>query len=237
MSNTSRQVSLPLNSQRRYGLEYLVTHSGIVEAQQALNQALSSFLTDSSSFYFIYIFGPEGSGKTHLAAVFQERASSLGIASEQIAVYEDLFRNEQCSEEIVGQFVADYQRLKASGGIFLTTAAVPPRILPTDSHVISRCLSGMVVELQYPALSELRPVVISLLERENLRLSDKQITDILRLLPGNPLSCKEILAKVSEAALSVSARSTYRVISELLKKIIGIKLSLHFLFVCVIDKE
>ena len=88
--------------------------------------------------------------------------------------------------------------MRSNGGILLISSSVSPMELVCSSHIRSRMMVGSVIKMGHPMDDELRPIMISMLERRNLRLSDYSIDYLLKRLPVN-LSCYNVvIAKINE---------------------------------------
>src|SRR5262245_62039743 len=90
---------------------------------------------------FVFLWGPGGSGKTHLLRAFSRAAAAVGreaVAADDVARLSDadqvaLF--DQCN------------RLRASGGALAASAEVPPAQLDLRADLRSRLASGIVLQL------------------------------------------------------------------------------------------
>jgi chromosomal replication initiation ATPase DnaA len=65
-------------------------------------------------------------------------------------------------------------------------------------------LAGQAVLLDFPREEECVPILHSLLERLNLKLTNRAIDYLIRRMPRNPLSFEVILAKISAESFSLS---------------------------------
>jgi chromosomal replication initiation ATPase DnaA len=95
----------------------------------------------------------------------------------------------------VPSFIELYDRLKREGGLLFIRAAKPPKDVTDNPHVLSRLLAGQAVLLDFPREEECVPILHSLLERLNLKLTNRAIDYLIRRMPRNPLSFEVILAK------------------------------------------
>ena len=63
---------------------------------------------------------------------------------------------------------------------------------------------------------ELSPILNSLLERKNMKLSERSVAYLLRRLPREPLSFDAIFARINELSLEESRPAGLGVIRELI---------------------
>jgi len=193
----SAQLAFDLKLANPLAHRYFVAHSGVIQAVQALEQALAELRLDQQHFVSLYVFGAESTGKSHLLTAYQERALELGLEN---SCFLDLSSLDQVREggELEGSVVSSYDALCSGGGLFLAVGAFSPQSNELSPHVRSRLLAGRVFELAMPQESELRPVLLSMMERKNLRISDFSLNYLLKRLPRNPLSFGVIFAKIHQ---------------------------------------
>jgi len=90
---------------------------------------------------FVFLWGPGGSGKTHLLRAFSSAASAAtrkAVAADDVALLGEAGQLELfdlCN------------RLRASGGALAASAEAPPAQLPLRADLRSRLASGIVLQL------------------------------------------------------------------------------------------
>lgn len=191
-----KQLFFKLQPENPYALEYLVSHTGIVDATSRLAEVVEEANVNRQKFYFLYIFGAKGSGKTHIAKAY----SSL---SECCSLY-DISLAAELNESFVASFVSDYETKRTHGGLIIFSASELPGAISTNPHLSSRLQSAELLTLGYPQESELRTLINSILERRNLNISEYSLGYLLKRLPANPLSFEDIFARIDELSLSQS---------------------------------
>ncbi len=197
MNSVSYQTTFPLKVSSPYSYRYFVPHSGVAEAYHHLQGLLKSvYLGGSNAFSMTYIHGPAASGKQHLREGFREQLLELGVDPARYCL-----AGLPESEAGEAEFVANYERIRTVGGLVLVTGLQSPESVPLSPHTRSRLLAGSVFRVAMPHDSELRPVVQSLLERHNLRLSDYSVDFLIRRLPRDLLSFDQIFDKIDELSL------------------------------------
>ena len=209
MAEKTEQLSFQLRPVEPYGMEYFVPHRGVVQAVAVLDQALGDVAAAPENFRMVFLWGPPGSGKTHLCEAYHAAALKRGLAPHKIRLVdlEERLVDSRVSdndESAVAEFVACYEQLRASGGMLIVCARRAPAEVSSNPHLKSRILAAASCELAYPLEEELPPLLSSLLSRHNLKLSPRSQTYLLRRLPLAPLSFDNIFARISELSFSQS---------------------------------
>ncbi len=213
-----KQLLFDLRPPNPWALKYFVTHSGVVEAVRVLDHALSKVLDSPESFAFVYLYGQQGLGKSHLIEGYAQSALEKGLSDEAVYSYELLSETDVTEESWTGDFVAVYEKLKASGGLLLAAAEKAPASLSKNPHLRSRFLTAQNVRVSAPSEEELRPILCSLLERRNLKLSERGLDYLLKRLPLSPLSFDNIFARISELSSSELRPANFSVVREVFKE-------------------
>lgn len=211
MAGKEQQLSLDLRAVKPYGRRYLVPHSGIAAALHAVDSAISELQARPHSSHLIYLFGPEGSGKTHLLRSSEEAAREVGLSEEQAAFIDF---GPDITDADAPPFIALYERVRRSGGLLVSAGSRSPNDEQISAHVRSRLLAGSIEELHWPREAEFRPIIRSLLERRNIQLSDYSIDYLLRRLPRKPLSFDALFARIAELCMSEARPAGLGVIRE-----------------------
>jgi len=105
-------------------------------AVEALREALAG------GERFVFLWGPGGSGKTHLLRAFSAAGAAAGL---KVATADDADRLGEAAQ------VALFDRcnhLRASGGAFAASAGAPPAQLALRPDLRSRLASGIVLQLR-----------------------------------------------------------------------------------------
>ena len=214
----AEQLPLELTAGEPLGFAYFGPHSGVGECLSFLLGTVDRVISDRGYFQSVFVYGVAGVGKTHLLSAFAETLRLRGAASDRFTVRE-LGEEIPDAQDDVGDLIDAYERQKSRGGIFLVSARFSPDQFAANPHVASRLKSGAVFELRPPGIDEVRPTLISLLERRNLKLSDRAIEYLVRRSPTNPLSLWAILAKIDDRALRSGRAVGLNFIREILGEI------------------
>jgi DnaA family protein len=90
---------------------------------------------------FVFLWGPGGSGKTHLLRAFSQTAAGAGVEAGAADDVERLGEAEQIA------LFDRCNRLRASGGALAASAGAPPAGLALRPDLRSRLASGIVLQL------------------------------------------------------------------------------------------
>ena len=90
---------------------------------------------------FVFLWGPGGSGKSHLLRAFSEAAAA---AKREAAVADDVARLGEAEQIALFDLC---NRLRASKGALVASGAAPPAQLPLRADLRSRLASGIVLQL------------------------------------------------------------------------------------------
>jgi len=216
------QLNFDLKPQSPFSLRYFVVHTGASEAVQTLRLAIDSVAANPSTFKLVLVHGAKGAGKSHLLQGFAEEALELGISPEKITVIDVQELSSPDSGQIeasaLAAFIDRYEQLRSDGGLLLLEASdVPEAANGWDPHLWSRLVAGYVVRLGYPREEELRPLLGSLVERKNLKLSEYSMNYLLRWLPADPLSFDRIVSAINDLSFSSKRAAGQRLIQEVLR--------------------
>lgn len=181
MPNQLNFKLLPKENSKRY---YLIPHSGINAAWERNLFFLNSFFDNPRNFFVVYFVGELGAGKSYLIDCCLERAEELGCELSKIKKIE--FNQISPSEQEISAFVSQYEQLKSSGGIIYIESQLEPQNLTNNPHLLSRIRLAEVCRLKFPQEAELPTLINSMLERNNLKLKNKDIDYILKRSASNP---------------------------------------------------
>jgi DnaA-homolog protein len=106
-----------------------------VAALEALREALGG------GERFVFLWGPGGSGKTHLLRAFAEAARAAKL---EAAAIDDVARLGEAEQLALFDLC---NRLRASGGALAASAGAPPAQLALRADLRSRLASGIVLQL------------------------------------------------------------------------------------------
>jgi len=191
------QLSFVFPKSDKFLLDNFIPHSGVIDTFNSLiEQRKILTAKDCKEGKLILVFGPAGSGKTHLIrSLFLNISKSLPLTILDYDVEEAKFY-EDSSEISTERFIALYQALKLKPSALFVLTRGPLIRDEIDPHVYSRLVSGEICEITYPPETELQAVLKCILERHGMRLEDKDLVKIVNQVPAVPecftLICKEL---------------------------------------------
>src|SRR5438309_5145398 len=103
-------------------------------------RALREALADGERFVFLW--GPGGSGKTHLLRAFSEAAAAAKL---EAAAVDDVARLGEAEQVALFDLC---NRLRSSGGALVASGEAPPARLGLRTDLRSRLASGIVLQLR-----------------------------------------------------------------------------------------
>jgi DnaA family protein len=170
----------------------------VTEALRLLRERLRQLEDKSDSFALVYLYGPPGSGRSHLAHGILLEAAARGIPEDRLVLIElDESVHFVPREDLyTANFISRYEELRRTGGLLLVVGAGHPEKLKLSPHLRSRLLAGDIVELKYPTETELQPLIRTLFEKRNIRVNEATIDFLISRLPVDPLSFADISAKI-----------------------------------------
>lgn len=224
-TNKASQLGLKLSPENPLDTEFFVPHSGTVAATELLETLFELYVSGQKQFVFAFIHGPQGAGKSHLIAAFKESKQSILSQTRDIEISSMRLPEIADSSDIsiiekwIPYFVSEYQRLLTQGGMLILEANCAPSSASTNPHLRSRLLAACAAQVTYPSSQELHPLICSISERNNLKLSEKNLDYLLKRLPLRPLSFERIFARLFELSLERGVPAKQPLIRETLADI------------------
>jgi len=192
---------MPLRPAEPLSVDYFIPHSGVVEAIGAVSSALEEIEKKNSEFRMFYMHGPSGVGKSHVLALIKDMATERGVVCETVdGVSED--------DEWIRGFIDRYERVRASGGVLVVGSISEPQAAFSNPHSGSRLRVARALRLGFPSETELVPIVRSIAERHNLKLSERMLSFLVKRLPLQPLSFDNIFSRINELSLTSGEKVT-----------------------------
>lgn len=190
------QSSLQLQPKEFYSLRHFIPHSGVSEAYNTLIASLDSKVP-------VFVFGPTGSGKTHLLEGFKGLCDG---APRVFTLEKDVFTLPSVFEECR----AKNQRL-------LVECECSEYSNP---HITSRINNGLSLTLSYPVDSELLPIMRAIAERNQIKLDFSVIESAVRKLPKNMHVIEKVISQLFNSSLEQQAKSGPRLLNKVLGELL-----------------
>lgn len=216
----TRQLALDLAAEPRFGAEdFLVSPSN--EAAYALIERWPDWPSPS-----LILIGPPGAGKSHLAAIWAERARARIVSGASLALA-DLPALAAAGAVLVED--ADRTRpdeaalfhlinlLKETGGALVATAASPPDAWGLRTpDLLSRLRLAPSVAIESPDEALMRAVLVKLLVDRQL-VVDTALVDYVALRLERSLdAARRFVARLDDEALARGQRVTRAIAAEVL---------------------
>ena len=166
----------------------------------------------------LVVHGPSGCGKTHLSRLWQERASAVVLAGEELteAALAELLRRSpprivvddaECAEERA--LLHLYNSCLQQQGHLLITMRSPPGSWKIElDDLRSRLRSAIVVGIEGPDDSLLEAVLFKHFADRQVRVSPDVIAYVTRRIERSFAAAEALAARLDSAALSGGRRVT-----------------------------
>nr|WP_246232920.1 DnaA/Hda family protein [Aurantimonas aggregata] len=173
----------------------------------------------------LVVVGPPGSGKTHLAAAWAERAGAVplgrgGVSAllEQAdfhAVIDDIDRTDMAEDELFA--IVNAARL--GGGTLLATSRRQPRELPFAlADLRSRLAAATVAELGAPDDELLAGVLMKLFADRQIDIDAKALRYLTERMERSLDEARLLVAAADREALASKERVTRRLLKRVLDR-------------------
>ncbi len=177
------------------------------------NEALASIhqlLNEECDASFIYLWGPAGSGKSHL----------LNAAKRQgIAIADDVhLLNAEAQIELFNR----YNELKATGSAFITAGLHSPTQMGLRDDLATRLAWGLVYQLHPLTDTEKAEALKNHATERGMKLPDEVIAYCLRYLRRDLPTLMSILNALDEWSLTEKKPVTVPMLKKLLQLDLGI---------------
>lgn len=159
----------------------------------------------------LVLCGPGGSGKSHLAAVWQNRAEALVVdpgAFSTLLGAGDLPARHFLMEDMTGPedeeaLLHFYNRLAEEGGTLLLTSSAPPARWDLRlADLASRLRAAPVAEIGLPDDSLLQALLVKMFADRQLRVAPDVIAFLMPRMERSFAGARSLVERLDAAALS-----------------------------------
>lgn len=184
---------------------FIVGHNA--EALHSLKQALTNIVEAR----FIYLWGPQGCGKSHLLLACQRTA---GEANLPLHIADDVnILNEEAQIALFDQF----NQLRATGGILITSGSAAPTQMGLRDDLATRLAWGLVYQLHPLTDEEKAQALKTHAQERGMKLPDEVITYCLRYLRRDLPTLMAVLDALDEWSLTEKKPVTVPMLKRLLQ--------------------
>ncbi len=220
---TPRQLTLTLDVAGKFTAEDFL----VAPSNAAAHAAIESW-PDWPTRSFL-IVGPPGSGKSHLVAIWAERAGTL--VYEATSLSEDLLAGLEpntalavenidmpgCSENVLFHLLNTGREKGLS--LVLTSSQLPGAAWPKLADLASRLRQMPVGELQPPDDGLVRAVLVKLFDDRQLAVDAEVIDYVARRMERSLGAARETVAALDQEALALGRRVTKPVAAAVLARL------------------
>ncbi len=219
-----KQQALDLPVNPRYSFETFVQCDGNSTALE-----FSRKLADPSEpENLLYLYGPAGSGKTHLLNAIGGKlcGNSYNILScqdlkipinvDSACLLVDDLEQMPDNPDLRNALWEEFNHYYAKGHILAFAGRLPPRDIPNiDEHLVSRLLWGLVAHLDVSDEHSRYMLILKLAQDRHILIPDDVISWLLSVLPRDVGSLLEASDALYRAALQHKCRINLRLAKEL----------------------
>jgi chromosomal replication initiation ATPase DnaA len=220
---TPRQLTLPLDHTAKFTAEDFL----VAPANEAVHRIVTAWPNWPSRGLFVV--GPPGSGKSHLVAIWAERAEAAIHGAENLSeeLVAELPENTaiavenidfpECSESTLFHLM-NTAREKGLW-LVLTASQAPSLVWPGLPDLASRLRQLPLAELQPPDDGLVRAVLVKLFDDRQLAVDAEVIDYIARRMERSLGAAREVVAALDEEALALGRRVTKPVAAAVLARL------------------
>jgi DnaA family protein len=201
-----KQLLLDIQPSAAPSLDNFITGRN-AEALHSLKQAL----TNVAEARFIYLWGPKGSGKSHLLEACKEAAEETNLPLHIADDVNILDENAQIA------LFDTFNQLRASGGIFITCGNAAPTQMGLRDDLATRLAWGLVYQL-HPLTDEEKAQALKTHAKERgMKLPDEVVDYCLRFLRRDLPTLMAVLDALDEWSLIEKKPVTVPLLKKLLQ--------------------
>lgn len=177
----------------------------------------------------VILAGPEGAGKSHLAAIWRERSGAVPISAEMGATASELAALGPVVFEDADRAGFDDDMLfhvinsvRENGTSLLMTSRLWPMSWPvTLPDLVSRLKATTVVEIGEPDEDLLSQVIVKLFADRQLLIDDKLVLYIVNRMERSMRAAQKIVESLDHLALARGTRITRTLAGEVIDEMSG----------------
>lgn len=215
-----RQLTFELNSPPSPTLDNFV-----VGRNAELLESLRQFLREDGTSRFIYIWGPEGVGKTHLIRAVGDVWNEKGnILLKGVPAFEDIGLDDnicvtiddidRLDENLQIYFFNLYNAIKESSARLVVSGKLPPSVLPLRADVNTRLSWGLVYQMHPLAESEKILAMKEYASSKGFKVPIEVISYVLAHYPRDMSSLLALLDGLDQYSIEVKRKITVPLVKD-----------------------
>ena len=220
-----RQLALQIQSAAPPTLDNFVCGRN-AEALAALRLAVASPARET----LLYLWGPDGSGKSHLLAALDAGLRAAGRPALRVAGRRQPLARELLGEAVLGddvealspdcaeQLFHAWNRIREQGGALVCTGQQAPNALPLAPELASRLAWGAVYRLQALDDAEKLQALRTRASAQGIPVADEALGYLLARARRDLPSLMLMLDQLDEFSLSTKRAITVPLVRELLQQ-------------------
>ena len=178
----------------------------------------------------LIIFGPAGSGKSHLAAVFSAYSGAKKITANEFDCAASNVVSDLIIEDVDGILSSDHEEAllhvynavkEASHRVLITATAPPTRWGITLPDLRSRMNSAISVEIGPPEDSLIVALLVKIFADRQVQVSSEVIIYAASRMERSFLAVQQIVENADRMALASKKKITVTLMKQVLKKMDG----------------
>jgi len=212
----NRQLALPLNFRKLKNQDnFLINDSNKMAVSLIDEMKNLSVFKKKYIFPILYLYGPERSGKTHLAAIFKENNNAkfinrieekdlLNAKNGCSYIIDNLEKNSNLDPKMLMHLINEVY--SGSGSILLISNLPPSQIKFDIIDLKSRIKSFINVGIDLPNDEVLYSILIKELDDRKIILSDNLCFYIIKRIPRNYKSILEFSKQLDRISLEIKGQ-------------------------------
>ncbi len=200
----------------------------VTEANRAALEMVEAWPAGGERSPLLVLTGPPGSGKSHLAAIWRERAPAL-LAGPRDVVAENLPALLSTGRLVVEDMPGDaldetamfhLVNMAKEGGaaVLLTSREFPSRWNIALPDLRSRLKAAQVAELGQPDDALLRAVLVKLFTDRQLKVGEGVVSYMLSRMERSLAAARELVEEIDRRALEEKANVTRPFVARLMRE-------------------
>lgn len=215
----AKQLLLDFPRQTKFDAADFMPMTCNADALKAIESTLSQ------GFGGLYIYGPEGCGKSHLLHTAAERLNTQVLTPSTLP--EDPTTLSCAVVDMIDEATAPqqeqlfhlYNHLKASGGVFIFAGRNAADQLTGLPDLTSRLKTLQHIKMQLPDSNQLELLLVKFAADRQLQIDASVVRYLLRRAERSPRKLEGLVGKIDEASLTEKRAVTIPLVKEVVSQL------------------